>query len=187
MIAGLIGAMAAAGMFGGRGLGLGDKGDKGSAETGGNFFGSGQSFSDEMADLRSDITSGLSRAKGDISYGLGLSKDKPAGYDARTAASMERSAANQAEFEGNAPTPEEIKKGTRPKEEDDADTADGASDVAVPGAGEPLKGSGVSGQAEADAAKSGKKGRKSTIMTGPQGLLADPAVRPKRSLMGLIQ
>jgi len=181
--------MAAAGMFGGKGLGLGfgGKGDKDSAETGGNFLGSGQSFSDEMADLRSDISSGFSRAKGDVSYGLGFSKDKPEGYDARSAASAARSAENQAGFEGNAPTPEEIKKGTRPKEEDDADTADGASDVAVPGAGEPRKGSGVSGQAEADAAKSGKKGRKSTIMTGPKGLLADPTARPKRSLMGLIQ
>ena len=66
--------------------------------------------------------------------------------------------------------------------------ADGASEAAVPGADEPLKGAAPEGRTEAGAMTAGKKGRKGTILTGPQGLLADPdTTRPRRSLMGLIK
>jgi len=121
---------------------------------------------------------------GDLAYGLNISEDKPYGYDQRSAASLERGKAelerlfnenNNEQPKGPAPSP-------------DADTADGAAEVAVPGANEQLKGTAPEGSTEAAAMKAGKKGRKSTILTGPQGLLADPdTTRPRRSLMGLIR
>ena len=127
-------------------------------------------------------------AKGDVAYGLGISKDKPYGYDERTANSQRMAKVQQERMEaagfGKEDRPVEVAKGERP----DADTADGASEAAVPGADEPLKGAAPEGRTEAGAMTAGRKGRRGTILTGPQGLLADPdTTRPRRSLMGLIR
>ncbi len=131
-------------------------------------------------------------AKGDVAYGLGISKEKPYGYDARTAQSQKMAKVQQERMEQFGFGTEDKPKGTRPAEDPDADpdadTADGASEAAVPGADEPLKGAAPEGRTEAGAMTAGKKGRKGTILTGPQGLLADPdTTRPRRSLMGLIK
>ena len=126
--------------------------------------------------------------KGDVAYGLGISKEKPYGYDARTAQSQKMAKVQQERMEaagfGKDDRPAERPKGKR----SDADTADGASEAAVPGANEPLKGAAPEGRTEAGAMTAGKKGRRGTILTGPQGLLSDPdTTRPRRSLMGLIR
>lgn len=127
-------------------------------------------------------------AKGDVAYGLGISKDKPYGYDERTANSQRMAKVQQERMEQFGFGTEDKPKGTRPAEAPDADTADGAPEAAVPGADEPLKGAAPEGRTEAGAMTAGKKGRKGTILTGPQGLLADPdTTRPRRSLMGLIK
>ena len=127
-------------------------------------------------------------AKGDVAYGLGISKDKPYGYDERTAQSQRMAKVHQERMEQFGFGTEDKPKGARPAEAPDADTADGASEVAVPGADEPLKGAAPEGRTEARAMTAGRKGRRGTILTGPQGLLADPdATRPRRSLMGLIR
>jgi hypothetical protein len=127
-------------------------------------------------------------AKGDVAYGLGISKDKPYGYDERTAQSQRMAKVQQERMEAAGFGKEDRPKGARPAEAPDADTADGASEAAVPGADEPLKGAAPEGRTEAGAMTAGKKGRKGTILTGPQGLLADPdTTRPRRSLMGLIK
>ena len=128
-------------------------------------------------------------AKGDVAYGLGISKEKPYGYDERTAQSQRMAQSEQMQaMQREIDRPAERPKGTRPAEAPDADTADGASEVAVPGADEPLKGAAPEGRTEAAAMTAGRKGRRGTILTGPQGLLADPdTTRPRRSLMGLIR
>ena len=127
--------------------------------------------------------------KGDVAYGLGISKEKPYGYDERTAQSQKMAQSEQMKaMQREIDRPAERPKGARPAEAPDADTADGAPEAAVPGADEPLKGAAPEGRTEAGAMTAGKKGRRGTILTGPQGLLADPdTTRPRRSLMGLIK
>lgn len=121
---------------------------------------------------------------GDVAYGLGISKEKPYGYDERTAASLERGKAELERFDKKNSNEEPKSPAPSP----DADTADGASEAAVPGADEPLKGAAPEGRTEAAAMTAGRRGRRGTILTGPQGLLADPdTTRPRRSLMGLIR
>lgn len=136
---------------------------------------------------RKTIGDHLDIIKGDVAYGFGISKDKPYGYDERTAQSLKMAQSEQMKaMRREIDRPAEQPKGPAPSP--DADTADGASEAAVPGANEALKGTAPEGSTEAAAMTAGKKGRKSTILTGPQGLLADPdTTRPRRSLMGLIR
>ena len=137
---------------------------------------------------RTTIGEQLDIAKGDVAYGLGISKEKPYGYDERTAQSQKMAKVQQERMEQFGFGTEDKPKGTRPAEAPDADTADGAPEAAVPGADEPLKGAAPEGRTEAAAMTAGRKGRRGTILTGPQGLLADPdTTRPRRSLMGLIR
>ncbi len=134
-----------------------------------------------------DLSDHLDIITGDVAYGLGISTDKPYGYDERTAQSQRMAQSEQMKaMRREIDRPAERPKGPAPSP--DADTADGASEAAVPGANEVLKGAAPDGSTEAAAMTAGKKGRKSTILTGPQGLLADPdTTRPRRSLMGLIK
>lgn len=157
------------------------------------------------------ITSAVDIAKGDVAYGLGITKEKPYGYDERTKASIAASKspaaiAMQKEIDKPAtrPAPKPAPK-PEPVAEEPAATAISGDlpGAGVPGAAtlmtkpapkpapepEPLKGPRpVGGATEAEAVKAGKRGRKGTITTGPMGLLTDPdEIRPKRSLMGLIR
>ena len=123
-------------------------------------------------------------AAADLSYGLGLSKDKPYGYDARTEQGLQRAEAErererQSRDDNDRPAPTPARTPAPAPVRTSTASTSAPTPPGAPGTGP----AGAAEQAVEEGAKT-RKGRASTIATSPEGLMSEAKTRERRSLMG---
>lgn len=125
------------------------------------------------------------KLRADLAFGLGLSKDRPYGYDLRTERAQKRA---EAERERERQTRGDSDNRSSSSSSSSSSAA-ARSRISSPGEapmppGAPGTGpAGAAEQAVEEGAKT-RKGRASTIATSPEGLMSEAKTRQRRSLMG---
>lgn len=124
------------------------------------------------------------KLRADLAFGLGLSKDRPYGYDLRTEraqkrAEAERERERQSRDDNDRPAPTPARTPAPAPVRTSTASTSAPTPPGAPGTGP----AGAAEQAVEEGAKT-RKGRASTIATSPEGLMSEAKTRERRSLMG---